>query len=52
LPLLTVLYNPDKLDFNFKIDRPLALPAYRVVRDEIYWMDKDHINEVLSSSNE
>ena len=39
VPLVTVLSNPSKLDFNFKLDRPVALTAYRVLEQEIYFMN-------------
>lgn len=52
MPLSTVLCNPDKLDFNFKLDRPLALPAYRVLDDEIYFKEGEELEEELLRKNE
>lgn len=52
MPLSTVLCNPDKLDFNFKLDRPLALPAYRVLDDEIYFKEGDDLEEEKLRKNE
>jgi hypothetical protein len=31
VPLKTVLQNPGKMEFNFKLNRPLVLPSYNVV---------------------
>lgn len=38
IPLSTVLTNYEKTDFNFKLNRPLILPSYRVVNDELNLM--------------
>jgi hypothetical protein len=38
IPLQTVLCNPDKIDFNFRLERPMALSNYRVLDEEIYFM--------------
>ena len=52
MPLQTVLCNPDKIDFNFRLERPLALPAYRVLDDEIYFMDEKQLEEEKLRENE
>lgn len=41
VPLKTVLQNPGKMEFNFKIDRPLVLNAYNVIGEEIYFINKE-----------
>jgi hypothetical protein len=38
IPLVTLLQNSGKTDFNFKLNRPICLPNYRVLDDEIYFM--------------
>ena len=38
IPLSSVLSNPGKCDFNFRIQRPILLPNYRVTENEIYFM--------------
>lgn len=45
IPLATVLSNHEKLDHNFRLNRPIALPAYRVLDDEISFMDSDRLEE-------
>jgi hypothetical protein len=45
VPLQTVLCNPDKIDFNFRLERPLALSNYRVLDDEIYFMNAERLEE-------
>lgn len=52
VPLSTVLCNTEKLDYNFKLHRPVALPAYRVLDDEIYFMTKDKLEEERLRENE
>ena len=39
IPLQALLTNAGKMDFNFKVNRPLALPAYRVLDDELFAAD-------------
>lgn len=41
MPLKTVLMNPGKMEFNFKIDRPMVLPSYNVVKDEVYFTQNE-----------
>lgn len=38
IPLSTILTNPDKIDFNFKVNRPVCMPGYRVLDNEIHTM--------------
>jgi hypothetical protein len=38
IPLKTILMNPGKCEFNFQVNRPLVLPAYNVVTDEVYFV--------------
>lgn len=45
MPLVTVLQNREKLDCNFRLDRPVALPSYRVLSDEVYIMDAEAFAE-------
>lgn len=41
IPLSTILHHYDKMDFNFKLERPLVLPAYRVLDDEAVFMTSE-----------
>ena len=41
IPLVTLLQNSGKTDFNFRIQRPICLPTYRVLSDEIYFMNTE-----------
>ena len=41
IPLSSVLCHHEKMDFNFKINRPLVLPAYRVLDGEAFFMSED-----------
>jgi coiled-coil and C2 domain-containing protein 2A len=41
VPLKTVLQNPGKMEFNFKLNRPLVLPSYNVVPSEVYFMSSE-----------
>jgi len=52
VPLSTVLCNTEKLDYNFKLNRPVALPAYRVLDDEIYFMKPEKLEEEKLRENE
>lgn len=52
VPLVTVLCNPSKLDFNFKLERPVALSAYRVLEQEIYFMNPSQLEEERLTENE
>ena len=52
VPLLTVLCNPEKLDTNFRLERPLALSAYRVLHDEIYFIEQDKLDDEKLRENE
>lgn len=45
IPLHTVLQNPGKTEFNFKLNRPIALPNYRVLDSEILLMDEGDFKE-------
>lgn len=38
IPLITLLTNSGKTDFDFRLNRPVCLPNYRVLNDEIYFM--------------
>jgi len=39
VPLQTVLQNPNKMEFNFMIERPVVLPSYNVLKEEIYFLE-------------
>jgi len=41
IPLVTLLTNSGKTDFNFRMERPICLPNYRVLNDEIYFMSTE-----------
>ena len=40
IPLSSILMNHDKMDFNFRLNRPLVLPAYRITNDDVGLMDE------------
>ncbi len=54
IPIQALLTNNGKMDFNFKIDRPLALPSYRVIGSEIYFaaQDPNNIKDEVLRKNE
>ena len=33
--------HAEKTDFNFKINRPLVLPSYRVLKQDLYLMNPE-----------
>lgn len=37
--------STDKLEFNFKLNRPLALPTYRVLGDDIVFLNDALLDE-------
>ena len=41
MPLKTVLMNPGKMEFNFKMERPIALPSYNVLTEEVYFVERE-----------
>jgi hypothetical protein len=45
VPLKTVLQNPGKMEFNFKLNRPLVLPSYNVVQQEVYFSSPQDIED-------
>lgn len=45
IPLVTLLTNSGKTDFNFRIERPLCLPNYRVLSEEIYFMKPEDLDK-------
>ena len=49
IPLQSILSNPAKCDFNFRLNRPLFLPNYRVIGDEIYFMAQSEFAQVLEN---
>ena len=52
IPLVTLLANKGKTDFNFKLNRPICLPNYRVLNDEIYFMSAKQLEEQRKMENE
>jgi len=52
IPLLTLLTNAGKTDFNFKLDRPIVLPNYRVLDQEIYYMSKEDLVKYRAMEHE
>lgn len=52
IPLLTLLTNKGKTDFNFRLNRPMCLPNYRVLDDEIYFMSADQLEKQRKMENE
>jgi len=52
IPLLTLLTNSGKTDFNFRLDRPCCLPNYRVLDDEIYFMNAESLAKQRKMENE
>lgn len=55
IPMKTILQNPPKIEFSFKIKRPLILPSYMVVPDEVYFIDsneKEKLDDAQIRKNE
>ena len=52
IPLVTLLVNAGKTDFNFRLMRPICLPNYRVLQEEIYFMNKDQLEKQRKMENE
>ena len=52
IPLSTILMNHDKMDFNFKLNRPVIIPAYRLLDDEIYFMNEKKLSDEKLRENE
>ena len=52
IPLLTLLTNPGKTDFNFRLERPVCLPSYRVLNEEIYFMRAEELEKHRKMENE
>ena len=52
IPLITLLLNGGKTDFNFRLERPVCLPNYRVLDDEIYFMKADQLEKQRKMENE
>ena len=48
----TLLSNKGKTDFNFRLNRPICLPNYRVLEDEIYFMSADQLDKQRKMENE
>jgi hypothetical protein len=45
VPLQTILCNPEKIDHNFKLERPVTLSSYRVLSEEIDFIKAEDLNE-------
>lgn len=43
IPLASILNNPPKLEAMFKVNRPLALFNYIILKNNIFLMDKDEL---------
>ena len=52
IPLLTLLTNSGKTDFNFRLERPTTLPSYRVLEEEIYFMSAAKLEMHRKMENE
>ena len=52
IPLLTLLTSSGKTDFNFRLERPVCLPSYRVLKEEIYFMKADDLEKHRRMENE
>ena len=52
IPLQSILTNPGKWEHNFKLNRPVLLPTYRVPEQEIFYMKKDEIEKQMKLENE
>ena len=52
IPLQSILSNPGKCDFNFRLHRPLLLPTYKVTDNEIYFMGQDDLDKQRALDNE
>ena len=47
IPLQSVLHNPPKLEAIFKVNRPLALFNYLVIKDNIFLMEEKDRQEIV-----
>jgi len=52
IPLSSILNNPPKLEAMFKINRPLALFNYTILKNNIFLMDEKEMKENLTRTNE
>ena len=52
IPLQSILTNPGKCDFNFRLNRPLLLPYYRVTENDIYFMSERELERQEEMENE
>ena len=52
IPLTAVIMSTDRLEFNFKLNRPLALPTYRVLGDDIVFLEDALLEEGKLRANE
>lgn len=43
IPLLSILNNPPKLEAIFKVGRPLALFNYVILKNNVFLMDRDEM---------
>jgi len=52
IPLSSILNNPLKMEAMFKVNRPLALFNYNIVKNNIFLMDDKEMAENMLRSNE
>ena len=43
IPLQSILTNPGKCSFQFRLNRPMLLPTYKVISEEIYFMEEESL---------
>ena len=47
IPLASILNNPPKLEAMFKVNRPLALFNYIILKNNIFLMDNEELKQNL-----
>lgn len=52
VPLLSVLTNPGKTEFNFKVNRPLCLPNYKVLKQDVFFIKPEDMTAENLRKNE
>lgn len=48
----SILNNPPKMEAMFKVNRPLALFNYTILKNNIFLMDAEEMKENMSRTNE
>jgi hypothetical protein len=52
IPLSSILNNPPKMEAMFKLNRPLALFNYTILKNNIFLMDAEEMKDNMQRTNE